>query len=88
MTLEDYFKSEFANGAIDFLLRAHVWNGVVEIYIHPSGRDGSTTPTLIVDGDFVRPKFAQHATSADADRSNRERLELRNLMFDESDGAE
>lgn len=56
MTLEDYFKYEYADGKIDFSLRIHVWEGVVEVYIHPAGKDGTTTPLLIVEGDTVRPK--------------------------------
>jgi hypothetical protein len=56
MTLEDYIKFEFAAGKIDFAFRAHVYQGVVEIYIHPAGKDGTTTPTLIVEGDTVREK--------------------------------
>jgi hypothetical protein len=59
MTLEEYFKAEYADGKSDFRCRAHVHNGQVEIYIHPLGRDGHTTPLLIVQGDAVRPKFAK-----------------------------
>jgi hypothetical protein len=54
MTLEDYFKHELADGTIDFSLRASVFNGVVELYIHPTGRNGATTPSLIVTGNTVR----------------------------------
>jgi hypothetical protein len=57
MTLEQYFKSECAKGALDFALRATVFAGVVELYVHPANRDGDTTPPLIVEGDRVRPKF-------------------------------
>lgn len=56
MTLEDWLKFELAGGKIDFSLRASVYDGVVEIYVHPTGRDGTTTPTLIVDGNTVRLK--------------------------------
>jgi hypothetical protein len=56
MTLEDYFKHELADGKIDFSLRASVFDGVVEFYIHPSGRNGTTTPSLIVNGNTVRLK--------------------------------
>lgn len=54
MTLEDYFRFEYANGAIDFSLRALVSKEGVMIYIHPSGKDGTTTPTLVVEGNHVR----------------------------------
>jgi hypothetical protein len=57
MTLEEYFTSEFVDGKIDHWARAHVHEGVVEIYIHPHGRDGQTTPLLIVTGNSVKPKF-------------------------------
>lgn len=54
MTLEDYLKLEYAEGKIDFSMRAAVYNGVVVVYIHPSGRDGSTTPSLLVTGNTVQ----------------------------------
>jgi hypothetical protein len=63
-TLEEYFKSECAKGTLDFALRATVLDGVVSLYIHPAGRHGDTTPTLIVEGDGVRPKFAAPAGGA------------------------
>lgn len=53
MTLEDYLKREYAEGKIDFAFRAHVYDGKVQIYIHPSGRDGRTTPTVEVVGNVV-----------------------------------
>jgi hypothetical protein len=56
MTLEEYLKHEYAEGKIDFSMRASVFEGVVEVYIHPTGKSGNTTPTLIVEGDSVRPK--------------------------------
>jgi hypothetical protein len=59
MTLEAYFRAEFAEQKIEHSLRAHVADGVVEIYIHPTDRDGRTTPLLIVDGNTVREKFPQ-----------------------------
>jgi hypothetical protein len=55
-TLQEYFAKEFAEGKIDHVVRAHVHAGVVEIYIHPHGRDGVTTSTLIVEGNRVRPR--------------------------------
>jgi hypothetical protein len=57
LPLERYFKAEYAEGKIDHVVRASVHDDVVEIYIHPSGRDGRTTPTLIVEGNYVRPKY-------------------------------
>lgn len=54
MTLEDYFRSEYAGGKIDFSLRAHVWEHGVTIYIHPTDKDGMTTPSLTVVGNAVR----------------------------------
>lgn len=54
MTLEDYIKYEYEDGKIDFVFRASVYQGVVEIYIHPQGKDGTTTPTLIVEGNTVK----------------------------------
>jgi hypothetical protein len=54
MTLEDYIKREYAEGKIDFRFRASVYAGVVEIYVHPLGKDGTTTPSLIVEGNTVR----------------------------------
>lgn len=54
MTLEEYLKYEYADGKIDFSMRIHVWDGVVEIYIHPTNRSGTTTPTLVVTGNTVK----------------------------------
>jgi hypothetical protein len=59
MTLEAYFRAEFGEGKIDHALRAHVADGEVLIYIHPDGRDGRTTPLLVVEGNTVRAKFPQ-----------------------------
>ena len=56
MTLEEYFKTEYADGKIDHWLRAHVHDGVVEIYIHPYGKNGNTTPMLVVSGNTVAEK--------------------------------
>ena len=57
MTLEEFIKSEYAGGKIDFRFRAHVHEGVVEIfYVHPLGKDGNTTPTMIVTGNSVAEK--------------------------------
>jgi len=56
VTLEDYIKKEYTEGKIDFTFRASVYNGVVEIYIHPLGKDGNTTPSLIVTGDRIQEK--------------------------------
>jgi hypothetical protein len=56
-TLDEYFKAEYAEGKIDHWVRAHVFEDVVEIYIHPHGRDGRTTPPLIVEGNSVRLKY-------------------------------
>lgn len=57
MTLEDYFRHEVAQGKIDFTVRAAVYgDSPVEIYIHPTGRDGLTTASLIVVGDTVHVK--------------------------------
>jgi hypothetical protein len=63
-TLEEYFKSECAKGTLDFALRATLVDGVVSLYIHPAGRHGDTTPTLIVEGDSVRQKFPAPAGGA------------------------
>jgi hypothetical protein len=57
IVLEQYLKAEYDEGKIDHIVRAHVFNGVVEIYIHPHGRDGRTSPMLIVEGNSVRPKY-------------------------------
>jgi hypothetical protein len=55
MTLEDYLRDEAAQGKIDFSLRVHTIPGnSCEIYIHPTGRDGTTTPMLLVEGNTVR----------------------------------
>jgi hypothetical protein len=62
MTLQEYFTREYAQLKIDHIVRASVFNGVVEIYIHPLGRDGQTTPVLIVEGNTVRPKFPEIVT--------------------------
>ena len=56
MTLEDYLKYELADGKIDFSLRAHYDGAHVEVYIHPTGRDGTTTPPLVVVGNTVHLK--------------------------------
>jgi hypothetical protein len=54
MMLEQYLKREYAEGKIDFQFRAHVSpDGVVEIYIHPVGKNGMTTPSLVITGDVV-----------------------------------
>lgn len=58
MTLEEYFKYEYEQGKIDFSARISVFNGEVEVYIHPTGKDGNTTPTLLVEGNTVREKYA------------------------------
>jgi hypothetical protein len=64
MTLQEYFAAEFADGKIDHWCRAHVHAGVVEIYIQPHGRDGQTTPLLVVEGNAVRPKYLTAADLA------------------------
>jgi hypothetical protein len=64
MTLQEYFATEFAEGKVDHWCRAHVHAGVVEIYIHPHGRDGQTTPALVVEGNAVRPKYLTEADVA------------------------
>lgn len=57
MTLEDYLLYEFAKGKIDFSMRVSAYAGYpTEFYIHPTGKDGTTTPTLIVEGNTVRIK--------------------------------
>jgi hypothetical protein len=53
MLLEDYIKAEYAEGKIDFTFRAHVYDGVVTIYIHPMGQAGRTTPSVRVHGNTV-----------------------------------
>lgn len=53
MNLEEYIKTEVAEGKIDFSFRASVWNGEVRIYIHPTGKDGRTTPSAVVKGNCV-----------------------------------
>lgn len=58
MTLEEYFKYEYEQGKIDFSARISVFNGEVEVYIHPTGKDGNTTTTLLVEGNTVREKYA------------------------------
>jgi hypothetical protein len=58
MTLEEYLRLEFEEGKIDHSLRAHVADGEVQIYIHPTGRDGRTTPLLVVEDNAVRPKWS------------------------------
>ena len=49
MTFEDYLKQEYAEGKIDFSLR---FDGR-SFYIHPTGKNGSTTPNLLVKGNTV-----------------------------------
>lgn len=53
MTLEQYFKKELADGKIEFRLRATDSGDGVDIYIHPSDRDGATTPNLRVQGNSI-----------------------------------
>lgn len=53
MTLEDYFRYEYAQGKIDFSVRVNCY-GAVELYIHPTGQEGTTTPTLLLEGNTVR----------------------------------
>lgn len=57
-SLEQYIRSQYAPelGRIDFSFRALVTPEAVEIYVHPHGQAGETTPTLIVEGDRVRTK--------------------------------
>jgi hypothetical protein len=61
MTLEEYFRREYASDParpkIDYRLRISVHDDGVELYIHPDSRDGDTTPTLLVRGNTVEPKF-------------------------------
>lgn len=59
MTLEEYFRFEYGSEPtpkIDFTLRIALTDKGVEFYIHPSGRDGTTTPMLLVNGDTVTEK--------------------------------
>lgn len=54
MTLEDYLRAEYADGKIDFSMRIATCHGpVVTVYIHPAGKSGNTTPTLLVSGNEV-----------------------------------
>jgi cobalamin biosynthesis Co2+ chelatase CbiK len=55
VNLETYFKMEYAQGKIDFAVRAFVHDGKVQIYIHPHGKSGQTTPTMVVAGNHVAP---------------------------------
>jgi len=49
MTLEDYFKKNFAVGVVDHALRANVdQSGKVTFYLHPAGRDGDTLAFSVV----------------------------------------
>lgn len=62
MTLEEYLRYELSEGKIDFRFRAASYDGgPVEIYIHPDGKAGKTTPLLIVEGNTVRPKWPEFA---------------------------
>lgn len=59
--LEEYLEKEFNEGKIDFLFRAHIWQATelqkqVEIYIHPMGRNGMTSPQLVVKGNTLSEK--------------------------------
>lgn len=60
MTLEEYFRYEAAEGKIDFSLRASCYDEV-EVYIHPTGRDGKTTPSLVVKGNTVQLKKGSYS---------------------------
>lgn len=57
MTLQDYLFWEYHSDPmpkIDYSMRVFVdLDGSVSLYIHPTGRDGSTTPTLKVQGNSV-----------------------------------
>lgn len=53
MTLEEYLRYEYADGKIDFSMRVGVYDEV-RVYIHPTGRNGTTTPSLVVEGNTVR----------------------------------
>lgn len=57
-TFEQFLRDAFEkHGIIDFSLRAAAYPGYpVEIYLHPSNRDGDTTPPMIVDGNTLRRK--------------------------------
>lgn len=52
MTLEEYFRAEYQAGKIDFSLRVECSDGV-RIYVHPTNKDGVTTPMLQVQGNTV-----------------------------------
>ncbi len=54
MTLEQFFRDAAADSVHnDFRLVVAVHDKVT-IYIHPLGRNGDTTPSLVVDGNTVR----------------------------------
>jgi hypothetical protein len=54
VTLEEYLRYELEQGKIDFSMRAEVRSdGRVMVYIHPTGKDGVTTPSLHVKGNLV-----------------------------------
>lgn len=54
MTLEDYLRAEYGDGKIDFSMRIVRCHGpVVMVYIHPNGKSGTTTPTLLVSRNEV-----------------------------------
>jgi len=42
LTLEEYLRHESAQGHIDHMIRAHVFEGRVTFYVHPYGHDGQT----------------------------------------------
>lgn len=53
MTLEEYLRSEYGEGKIDFSFRVCQCDDRVLIYIHPDSKAGKTTPNLRVKGNLV-----------------------------------
>lgn len=57
MTFEEYLKKEIAEGKIDFRFRASNYDGTVRIYVHPDGKNGSTTPTgQVTENTLIWPE--------------------------------
>jgi hypothetical protein len=53
-SFEQYLKDEYEQGKIDFRLRVHVGeDGHPTFYIHPQGKDGTTTDFVVLDNCLV-----------------------------------
>jgi hypothetical protein len=53
ISFESYLRTELAQDKIDFSFRAAITNIGVVVYIHPTDKDGATTPLLRVQDNIL-----------------------------------